>query len=339
MLLLAGPAQAAPVAATIVGGTLDAVRKSGTLTCGVIADEDDYSEADTHGNLSALGADYCRALSAEIFADIRKARFRTLPDEPAGLAALRDHTVDVLFGATPNPVIGGVYRVVYGPPLFLDGQGFLADNRRGIHHAADLAGHNVCFINAAPPEQGLYDALEPGLKTPERRFPYSERGEMEIALLDGHCDAITGDISLMANVRASFGKRASGFTVLPDTVSTDPFSPVTRAGDPQWSALVDWTVWALLQAEAHGLDHANLEAARTSEDPVARRLAGATPWIGRALGVSDDAFAHAIASVGNYGEVFDRDVGQTSALELARGRNRLMEQGGAFWALPVEPLQ
>ena len=319
--------------------TLQSVRKAGVVTCGVIADEDDYSEADTHGDLTALGADYCRSVSAEIFGDPSHARFLTLPDEPSARAKLRDGKIDVLFGVTPDPLIGAVYRLAYGPPLLIDGQGFLVSNRSGVKSLDDLSGKRVCFINAAPPEQTLYDALEPRLKAPELRFPYSERGEMEIALLDGHCDAITGDVSWMANVRASFNKRRTEFSILPDTISVDPFSPAYRTGDPQWAALIDWTVWTALQAEIHGIDHPSFVQMQQSKDPVVRRLLGKTPWIAKALGLGDDAFAHALWFVGNAEEIYDRDVGKYSRLQLARAKSAPIRKGGVLWALPVEPLQ
>ena len=331
--VLAGPAGAQ------AGQTLDAVRRAGTLACGVVVDQDDYSEADTHGDLSALGADYCRALAAEALGDPGQARFLSLPDEPSGLAALRERKVDVLFGATPDPVVGATYGLRYGPPMFLDGQGFLVPRDGGIASLADLAGRHVCFINASPPERGLYDALEPRLARPEARFPYSERGEMEAALVGGHCDAITGDISWMANVRASLHAQVSRFAVLGETISIDPLSPAYRADDAQWAALVDWTVWALLQAEEHGITQANVGDPRPDADPVGQRLTGALPWIGRSLGVADDAFRRAIEAVGNYGEVYERDVGMGSPLQLPRGRNALATRGGLMWALPVEPLQ
>ncbi len=319
--------------------TLQSVRKAGIVTCGVIADEDDYSEADTHGDLTALGADYCRSVSAEIFGDPSHARFLTLPDEPTARAKLRDGKIDVLFGATPDPLLGAVYHSAYGPPLLIDGQGFLVSNRSGVTSLDGLSGKRVCFINAAPPEQTLYDALEPRLKTPELRFPYSERGEMEIALLDGHCDAITGDVSWMANVRASFNKRRTEFSILPDTISVDPFSPAYRTGDPQWAALIDWTVWTALQAETHGIDHPHFVQMQQSKDPVVQRLLGKTPWIAKALGLGDDAFAHALWFVGNAEEIYDRDVGKYSRLQLTRGKSAPIQKGGALWALPVEPLQ
>jgi general L-amino acid transport system substrate-binding protein len=319
--------------------TLQSVRKAGVVTCGVIADEDDYSEADTHGDLTALGADYCRSVSAEIFGDPSHARFLTLPDEPSARAKLRDGKIDVLFGVTPDPLIGAVYRLAYGPPLLIDGQGFLVSNRSGVKSLDDLSGKRVCFINAAPPEQTLYDALEPRLKAPELRFPYSERGEMEIALLDGHCDAITGDVSWMANVGASFNKRRTEFSILPNTISVDPFSPAYRTGDPQWAALIDWTVWTALQAEIHGIDHPSFVQMQQSKDPVVRRLLGETPWIAKALGLGDDAFAHALWFVGNAEEIYDRDVGKYSRLQLTRGKSAPIQKGGALWALPVEPLQ
>lgn len=321
------------------GQTLARVRKAGALVCGVVLDEDDISEADTHGNVSKFGADYCRAMAAEIFGDAAKARFVASSDEPAALAALRDGKTDVLFGATPNPVLGMVYHLAYGPPILIDGQGFLVANRLGIRTLNDLGGRNVCFINASPPEQTLYDVLEPRLQKRENRFPYSERGEMEIALLDGHCDAITGDISWMANVQASFNKRASEFSILPETLSIDPMSPTYRAGDLNWAALVDWTVWAVEQAEVHGMTQANVATLSRSIDPVVQRLTGTTPWIGGTLGISDDAFRRAVAAVGNAGEIYQRNLGSGSSLGLPRGRSALAEQGGLLWSLPVEPLQ
>ncbi len=321
------------------GETLDAVRRAGTLTCAVVADLDDYSEADTHGNLSALGADICRAVAAVALGDAAKARFLPLPDEPGGLAAIRDRKADLLLGATPNPMVGGLYGLAFGPPIFFDGQGVLVAKGSGIASLADLGGRYVCFISSAPAEQVLYDAIEPGLATPVVRFPYSERGEMEAALVGGHCDAITGDISWLANVRAAFHAQVSRFTVLPETASLDPLSPAYRAGDPQFASLVAWTTWALLQAEEHGMTRANAGSLGESADPVAQRLLGATPWIGKALGVPDDAFRRAIEAVGNYGEIYERDVGEGSALGLPRGRNALASKGGLMWALPVEPLQ
>lgn len=331
--------EVARAAAAGAGDTLAAVRRAGALRCGVVTDVDDYSEADTHGDLSALGADFCRALAAETLGDAGKALFLSLPDEPGGLAALRDGRVDVLFGATPHPVVAGVYGVAFGPPMFFDGQGFLVARDSGIATPADLGGRHVCFINASPPEQGLYDALEPRLAVPEARFPFSERGEMEAALVGGHCDAITGDVSWMANVRSAFHAQVERFVVLPETITLDPMSPAYRVGDPRWASLVDWTVWALLQAEEHGVTRANAEAMRRSADPVARRLTGALPWIARSLGVEEDAFRRAIEAVGNYGEMYERDVGKDSALALPRGRNALASRGGLMWALPVEPLQ
>ena len=321
------------------GPTLDAVRSAGTVTCAVVTDVDDYSEADSHGNLSDLGADFCHALAAEIFGDPAKALLLSRPDEPTGLIAVRDRRASVLFGATPNPVIGAAFGLSYGPPMFFDGQGFLVAKDKGISTVAGLSKHSVCFINAAPAERTLYTELDPKLAPPETHFPFSERGEMEVALLDEHCDAMTGDISWLASARLGFKGMAARFVILPETISLDPLSPAYRNDDPQWAALVDWTVWSLLQAEAYGITQANAAAMRHSEDVAVQRLLGTTPWLGKALGVPDDAMFHAIQAVGNYGEIFDRDVGDGSALQLPRGRNALASAGGLMWALPVEPLQ
>ncbi|MBV9653541.1 MAG: transporter substrate-binding domain-containing protein [Acetobacteraceae bacterium] len=319
------------------GETLDRVRAAGTLTCALVRDADDWSEADTHGDLSAFGADFCRALAAEVFGDPAKASFLLLPDEPAGLAAVRDGMADVLFGATPEPVTGGIFHAAFGPPYFFDGQGFLVRKDGGISGIADLSKRHVCFINNSRAERTLYDALDPVLAEPEVHFPYSERGEMEAALVGGHCDAITGDISWLANVRSQLHAETPRFTVLTDTISLDPIAPAYRAGDPQWAALVSWTIWASLAAEEHAVTRANAGDLGESRDPVVLRLIGATPWIGKALGIADDAFLRVIKAVGNYGELYERDVGEGSKLQLPRGRNRLPSEGGLLWTLPVEP--
>jgi general L-amino acid transport system substrate-binding protein len=329
----------APFAAK-ADATLDAIHEARALTCGVVIDEDDYSEADTHGNLSAFEADFCRALSAEILGEDAKVMLYSAPDEPTGLAALRDRKIDVLFGATPNPVIAGVYGVGFGPPIFYDGQGFLVSKTSGIASLTDLSKRHVCFINASPPEHVLYDVLEPMLKEREIRFPFSERGEMEVALVNGLCDAMTGDISWMASARAAFHGRKANFTILPETLTVDPLAPTYRAADPQFASLVAWTVWTLIAAEEHGVTQANVEDLRkSSDDAVIKRLTGAMPWIGKAFGVSDDAFFHALHAVGNYGEIYDRTVGDKSALLLPRGRNALASKGGLLWSLPIEPLE
>ncbi len=321
------------------GPTLDAIRSAGTVTCAVVTDVDDYSEIDSHGNLSALEADFCHALAAEIFGDAARALLLSRPDEQTGIIAVRDKQASVLFGATPNPLIGNAFGVSFGPPIFFDGQGFLVAKDKGITTLDNLSGRDVCFINASPAERTLYTGLDPKLAKPEAHFPFTERGELEVALLDDHCDAMTGDMSWLANARLGFKRFASRFVMLPETISLDPLSPAYRSDDPDWAALIDWTVWSLLQAESYGITQANAAAMRDSKDVAVRRLLGTTPWLGKALGVSDAAMFNAIAAVGNYGEIYDRDVGDGSALKLPRGRNALASQGGLMWALPVETLQ
>ena len=252
---------------------------------------------------------------------------------------MRDKRASVLFGATPNPVIGAAFGLAYGPPIFFDGQGFLVAKDSGITSLADLGKRSVCFINAAPAERGVYDLLEPKLKQPEMRDPFSERGEMEVALLDAHCDAMTGDVSWLANAALGFRAQAGHFTILPETISLDPLSPAYRSDDLQWAALIRWTVWTLLQAEEYGITQANAAHFGPTDDPVVQRLLGTIPWIGKAFGIPDDAFRHAIEAVGNYGEIYDRDVGLHSPLNLPRGKNALASNGGLMWSLPVEALQ
>jgi general L-amino acid transport system substrate-binding protein len=314
--------------------TLADVRAAGTLSCGVNTEVEDYSKLESHGDLSKLGSDVCRAVAAVVLGDPGKVTLVSLPDDSHGLEAVRSRKVALLAGGTPDLASQAAFGVSFGPSVFYDGQGFLVHGATGPKTIAGLAGRQVCFITETQAEQDLDDrmALRDVHFIP---FPFEETGEMEAALVTGHCGAIAAPISQLAAMRTGFHARTSQYEILPDTVTLQPYAPAVRSDDPRWAAIVSWTVNALILAEEEGVTQANELAEQTTGRHEVRYFLGATPGAGKALGLDDSWAFRAVQAVGNYGEMFDRDLGSGSPLRLPRGRNALWTQGGMIAAPPI----
>jgi general L-amino acid transport system substrate-binding protein len=166
-------------------------------------------------------------------------------------------------------------------------------------------------------------------------FSFQEEGEMEAAFITGNCAAISDDISQLGYERIAFKGLAQKFEILPDVIANDPLAPTYRLDDPQWATVVNWTVEVLIQAEESGVTRANLPAMKKSDDPVIRRLLGTQRGYAQFIGLDDAWAARVIEAVGNYDEIFQRDLGSGSVMKLARGPNNLWTQGGLMYALPV----
>jgi general L-amino acid transport system substrate-binding protein len=317
--------------AALAGGMMEDVRAAGTLSCGVTIESEDYSKSEAHGDLSDLGLDVCRAMAAVVLGDAGKVTPVVLPDDTKSLAAVASGTVALLAGGTPDLADEAAYEVTFGPPVFLDGQGFLVRKQDHLAAISDLAGKQVCYITETRAEDDLIDGLSlRGVHVIP--FPFEETGEMEAALVTGHCAAIAASVSQLAEMRIGFHARTATYEVMPETISVLPFAPVSRSGDPRWTEIVAWTRHALVLAEEAGVTRANAPVMRDSGLSSVRYLLGGVPGIGKPLGL-DDAWAfRAIEAVGNYGEMFDRDVGDTSPLRIARGRNALWSAGGGMYA-------
>ena len=316
------------------GQVLDRVRAQHHLNCGVVIDQDDFSKEDTHGNLAVLGADLCRAVTAAVLGADARVVVSAYPDEPTGLQALKAGRIDMLAGGTPSLQDRAHYPVAFGPTVFYDAQGFLALTNSPIKTLRDLAGKSICYIDST----AAADALGPAFKARGIKylpFPFEEVGEMEAALVTGHCAAITADVTQLANMRAVFLGQRHNYSILPETITDDPWAPIYPDDDKAWGEIVDWTITALLQAEASGVTQANVEEKRASDDPVTRRLLGTDRGPVLALGLDREWSVRAIKAVGNFGEVFDRDVGQASPLRLDRGQTKLWTQGGLLYPMPI----
>ena len=261
----------AGVCSAQAAGTLDQIKSAGELSCRIVAEEYDDDENDTHGNLTALGADTCKAVAAAVLGENGRLLVFSFPDERHGLEAVASGKIAMLAGATPRASTGAGYGVGFGQPFFFDGQGFIVAKTAGINSTGDLVGKRICFIGNTEAETVL-DATLRGRAINFVPFPFEEQGEMEAALVTGHCAAMTGDVSQRANARAGFHGRANDFTILPDIITFDPLAPVFRRDDPQWEAIVNWTIYATIQAEASGVTRANVHTMSSSDDPVTRRL-------------------------------------------------------------------
>ena len=302
ILALAGLAAASPRAEA--GAVLDRIHARQLLTCGTPTAVEDYSKSWTHGNLQPLAGDLCRALATATLGPHGKAKLIGYPARGQGLAAVRAGKIDVLIGDTPDPADAALYRVAYGPALFEDGQGFLVNRAAGITRLEDFAGRQICFIAGTAAETHLVATFQArGIAF--LPFPFEEMGEMEAALVTGHCAAVTADRSALAVMRTGFHGRIDDFAILGETITREPLAPVYRQGDPAWAALVDGAIRTLTEAESLGVTQANAAAMKASQDPAIARLMR-TPA------------APAIAAVGNAGEIFARDLGDRSPLRLER---------------------
>lgn len=316
------------------GSVLDGVRNRGAVVCAVITEEADYNKDDAHGPLLSFEAELCKAVAVAALGDAAKTSFITAPDEDHGLNALQSGKADLMPAATPDIRMSAIHNIAFGPPVFFDGQGFLISRDRGVTAPAGLAGKQVCYIGNTEADTML-TAYSQKRDIKIFPFPFEELGEMEAALVSGHCAAMTADISQLASARAAFHSRIGDFEILPETITFDPLAPAYPQGDQQWAALVNWTVYALIQAEASGVTQANVDAMRGSDDPAVKRLLADSSGLAQALGVDPGWAARTIKAVGNYGELYERTVGKNSALELPRGANALWTAGGLMYPMPI----
>ena len=318
------------------GATLDRIKAAGSLPCGINTEEPEYSTQDAHGNHSVFDADICKAVAIAVLGT--NAKFTIVPfrDEQDALKALKSGEIMLLATGSPNLINTANTGFGFAPPIFYDYQGFLVNKTMGITSPKDLTGKKICFLGGTEIETQLESYMQRE-KIKWLPFPFEEEGEMEAAFVTRNCAAITADVSQLAYERLGFKSVAKNFEILPDVIAKDPLAPAYRLDDPQWATIVNWTVEALIQAEESGVTQANVNEMkkRNNEDMVIRRLLGMQRGYGQLIGLDDAWAARVIEAVGNYGEMYERDLGSGSAMKLARGANALWTQGGLMYALPI----
>lgn len=330
-VLAAGALTALPAHA---GKTLDAIKSKGQLTCGVNTALAGFSAADSQGNWSGLDVDVCRAIAAAVLGDGSKVKYVPLNAQQR-FTALQSGEIDILsrnttWSLTRDASLGMHFTGV----TYYDGQGFMVSAKGKIKNAKQLKGATVCVQSGTTTEKNLTDfsrANNLGIKPVVFEKVEAATG----AYFAGRCQAYTTDASGLASVRNKEAKNPDDHIILSELISKEPLGPAVRRGDDEFFAIAKWVVFALIEAEEYGITSANVDQMKTSTDPVVGRILGTTEDMGKLLGLDKEWAARAIKTTGNYGELFERNVGPKSALKLPRGLNNLWNKGGIMYAPPV----
>jgi general L-amino acid transport system substrate-binding protein len=310
--------------------TLDAVRARGQLVCGVAGNIPGFSLPDSQGVMRGLDADGCRAIAAATLGDASKVRFVPLTTTNR-FTALQSGEVDVLVRDT-TWTLGreAGLGLLFGAVNYYDGTAFMVKASAGVKSAKELDGATICVQPGTSTELAIADYFrQNNIKfTP---VTIQDLQEIRNAFTSGRCDAYSTDGSQLAAYRSTLGK-PDDYVILPEVISKEPLGPMVRKGDDKWFDLVRWTSFAQINAEELGVTSQNVDQMRTSTNPDIRRLLGTEGDLGRQLGVDPGFATTVIKQVGNYGEMFQRDV---AALGLKRGLNELWTKGGLQYAPPM----
>jgi general L-amino acid transport system substrate-binding protein len=314
--------------------TLDTVKQRGQLVCGVSTGFAGFSTPDSQGNFKGLDADYCRAMGAAIFGDPSKVRFVALTAQNR-FTALQSGEIDVLLRNSTQTYLRAVsIGLRIGPVNFYDGQGFAVKRDAKVDKVAGLNGATVCVAQGTTHEVTLGDYARAHNIT-WSPVVFERVDTMYQAFFSGRCDAMTQDASAVAGAVATAAPNPADYQVLSETISKEPLGPFTRNGDEAWSNFVTWVHYGLIEAEELGVTAANAdEQAKSGQNPAVQRLLGTTGEFGSRFGLDNKWMLNAIKAAGNYGEIFERNVGAGSALKLPRGLNGLWSKGGLMYAIP-----
>ena len=313
--------------------TLAAVQAARNLACGTVQGADDWNGEDVHGNLSALGAEICRAVAVAVLGPEGELTIPLFPAEPEALNALKAGAVQLAVGISPSPTTAVQYGVGFGPPVFYDSQRIMVARQSGISDLPSLRGQLVCALDMTPPERTLRDELT-ARGIAYALMAHSEQGELDAAVAVRRCAADTGMETRLAQSRANFHARTSDFVFLPARFALSPVVPAYRYGDQAFGLVVDWTVSALVEAEALGITQQTVAEATKRGDMRTEQLLGHDFASAQALGLARDWAAKVIVATGNYGEIFQRTTG--GPYRLDRGLNALWTEGGLMSPLPMK---
>ena len=329
--LLAGTGMARPA---VAAGTLDKVKAAGTISCGVSTGIAGFSQPDSQGNYSGMDVDVCRALSAAIFGDPNKVKYVPLSAQQR-FTALQSGEVDILSRNTTWTLQRDAeLGINFAPVVYYDGQGFMVAKKLGVKSAKELNGATVCVQPGTTTELNLADYFRSN-KMEYKPVVIEKLDELVAAFFGGRCDVFTTDRSQLAAVRVSRASNPDDYMILPDVISKEPLAPAVRQGDDQWRDIVTWVIFALIQAEESDITKANVDDMLKSDDPNIKRMLGVTPGMGKALGLDEKWAYNEIKLVGNYGEIFEHNLGAGSPLKLERGINNLWTKGGLQYAMPI----
>jgi general L-amino acid transport system substrate-binding protein len=313
--------------------TLDTIRQRGSLSCGVTIGLAGFGQPDDKGNWTGLDIDYCRAIAAAVFGDDKKVKYVPTTAKER-FTALQSGEVDLLARNTTWTMSrDSSLGLSFVGVNYYDGQGFMVKKSLGVNSAKELNGATVCVQTGTTTELNLADYFKSNNMT-YKPVVFEKPDETLQAYLAGRCDVFTTDQSGLYSNRIQQAN-PDDHLVLPEIISKEPLAPAVRQGDSQWFTIVKWVHFALLNAEELGVTQANVEQMAGSNNPEIKRLLGKDGDFGKGIGLDNDWAAKAIKAVGNYGEIFERNVGSGSRLKIDRGLNKLWSKGGLQYAPPI----
>ncbi len=329
---------ASPTPPPVAKGILAAVQQRGSLVCGINGALPGFSQLDeATGTYSGFDVDFCKAIAAAVLGDPSKVEYRALTAAQRG-PALQTGEIDVLIRNTTWTASRDASWGLFAPTTFYDGQAIMVPASLGVTDASGLAGATICVQSGTTTELNLADYFR------AKDITFTPQVFQDIdptyqAYESGACDAVTSDRSQLASRRSTMAD-PSAHVLLPDVLSKEPLGPVAPLNDDQWFNVVKWVVFGLIQAEESGVTSANVADLVTSltanpdSNPVVARLLGVSGGLGSYLALPDDWAVKAISAVGNYGEIFERNLGPATPLAIERGLNALWTDGGLLYAAP-----
>ena len=322
------------VATGATGQTLEAVKARGHLICGVNDGLPGFSSKSSSGEWSGFDVDFCRAVATAIFADTSKVEFVPLSTTDR-FDALKAGKIDLLSRNSTWTLSRELeFGLSFAAVTYYDGQGFMVPRAKQVTSALELGGSKICVQKDTTTQRNQSDYFDANSMKFDVVLTVSAADSLD-RYKKGECTVITSDVSQLYAERMGLAD-AGEHIILPEVISKEPLGPVVRQDDPKWRNLVQWVHFAMLDAEELGVSKATLDQAKASSRPAIRRLLGNDGDLGSPMGLSKDWVVNVVKFVGNYGEVYDRNLGDNSKLAIPRGLNQLWSIGGIQYAPPAE---
>lgn len=320
-------------AGKVDAGTLESVKSRGELVCGVSDQLPGFAISDRYGRWKGIDIDFCRAVAAAVLGDKSKVAFKPM-SRAQGFRSLAAAEVDLLSQSSAWTLSHDTeFKIRFVDILVYDGQGFLVPKSHGLSSVLELSGATICVVSDTRAQEKVARFLGHH-RMNYRLVKRANWKDLLAAYESGACTALTGEVTQLAAARRTLAAPAQ-HAILPEFVSKEPLGPAVRIQDPNWFAILRWVRMALIVAEELGVDSKNVSGMANSAIEDVRRLLGTGSTLGQSLGLDAEWARRMIAAVGNYGEIFERNLGAGSDLQLARGYNRLWTQGGLMYGVPV----
>lgn len=311
---------------------LETIKNRGKLICGVSGGLPGFSYVQSNGEYAGIDVDVCRAVAAALFDDPKKVEFRNLNTKER-FTALQTGEVDILSRNTTWTISRDTsVGLEFAPVVFYDGQGIMVRKNSNVKKLEDLKGKSICTQTGTTNEQNLSDQMrQRGVNY--KPIVFEDINTAFATYEQGRCEAVTADRSGLVSRRTTM-KKPDDHVILDTVMSKEPLAPAVVNGDSKWFDVVKWTVFAVINAEELGVNSQNVSKLASSTNPEVKRLLGTEGDLGKGVGLTNDFAVRIIKHVGNYGEIYERNLGKNSPLKLDRGPNKLWNQGGILYAPP-----